>query len=328
MMNLKIWKKMILIVFAGALLMPVSAPCAPEEPPAKAADVNGKIISYKDFERQLNIFKQQMFKGQAVQLPDTVLQQVRMQTINQLIAEELLYQESKKKGIKIGPEVVTTEIGNLKKRFKDEEQYQQTLTRMQMNEDQLKGQIVQRAAIRALIEQEIASKIEITPAEAKTYFDANPKEFQQPQRVRAQHILIKIGKDADEKQKAQGRKTLTDIKKRILGGEDFAALAKEYSQGPSGPKGGDLGYFTKDKMVPPFAEAAFKLAVNEVSDIVETQFGYHLIKVLDHKAVKDLTFDEVKPRLMAGLRSQRIQKEVKPYVDELRKSAKIETFIK
>lgn len=328
MMNLNNLQKIIVIGIIGILLIPMASLCAEEKKPTKAANVNGKIIAYKDFERQLILTQQQMFRGRSGQLPENVLQQVRNQVMNQLIAEELLYQESKRKGIKIGPEVAKNEVEKIKKRFESVEQYQRNLERMQLTEDELKGQISQRAAIRALIDQEITSKIKVTEADAKAYFDANPEKFRQPERVRAQHILIKVDKDADEKHKAQSRKTLTDIKKRILGGEDFAALAKEFSQGPSSSKGGDLGYFTKDRMVPPFAEAAFNLAVNEVSDIVETRFGYHLIKVLDRKAEKDLTFKETKLQIMAGLRKERIQKQMGPYVEELRKNAKIESFIK
>ena len=91
---------------------------------------------------------------------------------------------------------------------------------------------------------------------------------------------------------------------------------------------GDLGYFTRGRMVKSFEDVAFSLAPNEVSDIVETQFGYHLIKVLDHQPEKDPTFEEVEPRIMAQLRNEMIQQKIEPYINKLKEAAKIEIFLK
>ena len=115
---------------------------------------------------------------------------------------------------------------------------------------------------------EIASKITISDEAANKYFDENTAKFTRPERVRAQHILIKVQTGDDEKKKAGARKKLNDIKEKILGGEDFGALAKTHSEGPSNARGGDLGYFVRGQMVKSFEDTAFNLAPNEVSDIV------------------------------------------------------------
>ncbi len=297
------------------------------ETPAKAAEVNGKVISYVDFQRQFEMTQQQIMQGRPEKVPENVIQQLRKRVVDQMIAEELLFQESQKQGITVPADRVEKELDNLKQRFKDSKQYEAALNQMHITEGQLKNQIVQKAAIRELVTRDIVSKINITDETAKKFYDENTEKFRQPERVRAQHILIKVNKEDDEKKKADARQRLEDIKKKIMGGEDFGELAKTHSEGPSNVRGGDLGYFTRGQMVPSFEDAAFKLAPNEVSDIVETQFGYHLIKVIDHQTQKDPTFDEIKPQLIRRLRSEQVQKELVPYVAKLREKAKVQTFI-
>jgi len=144
----------------------------------------------------------------------------------------------------------------------------------------------------------------------------------------ASHILIKAEQDADKAKTLEAKEKIEMIQKRVKKGDDFAALAKEFSEGPSAPKGGDLGYFGPGRMVKPFETAAFKMEPGEVSDIVKTRFGYHLIKVMDKKPAKQVTFEEVQDKLQQFLKQQKVQKEVEAYIKQLKESAKIERFLK
>ena len=118
------------------------------------------------------------------------------------------------------------------------------------------------------------------------------------------------------------------IQKELKSGQDFAVLAKKYSEDKSsGAKGGDLGYFSRGQMVKPFEDAAFGLKPNEVSDIVETQFGYHLIKVYDKKPEKILTYDEIRELLIKRLRQEKTQQETAKYIADLKKDAKIKKYL-
>ena len=146
--------------------------------------------------------------------------------------------------------------------------------------------------------------------------------------VKASHILIRVDPGADESAKKASRSELERIQKRVKKGEDFAALAREFSQGPTGIKGGDLGYFSRGRMVKSFEEAAFALNPGDVSGIVETRFGYHLIKVTDKREEGVIGFDEVKDRLHEGLKRVAVQEEVGKHVAELRKKADLEIFLK
>ncbi len=329
------WKRLVVITLMTVALWPLGNALAEEEtkekaaeqPPTKVAEVNGTVIPYSDFTYQLNIMKQRLLRGRPGQLPEPMMQQLRSRVVDQMVAEELLFQESQKKGIKITPQKVEAELLNLKQRFGTEESYQAALKRTEMTEEKLKGQIAHQAAIRELVESEISSKVEVTEADSKKYFEENADKFRSPEQVRASHILIKVEKGDDDKKKAAARKKLEDIKKKVLAGDDFGKLAKENSEGPSNTRGGDLGFFTRGRMVKNFEEVAFKLAPNEVSDIVETQFGYHLIKVVDRKEAHEASFDEVKERIDTTLRQERVQNMLEPYVAKLKEAAKVETFL-
>lgn len=291
--------------------------------PENAAVVNGTTISYDTFVTEMEL-NQRRLQQQGRMIPEEMMPQLRSQVLDNLINQELLYQESARKQIKTQPETIEKELADIKSRFKDPKEFDATLKRMRMDEAGLRQQISQRSAIRTLIDQEIAAGITISDNDAKAFYDGNPSYFQRPEQVHARHILIKVAPDAKEADKTTARQKIDDIKKRIEKGEDFAELAKSVSEGPSSTKGGDLGFFSKEQMVKPFADAAFAMKPNEISDVVETRFGYHIIQMLEHRPAETAAFSDVKDRIVGNLRNERIQKEVHTYLEKLRNDAKIE----
>ena len=195
---------------------------------------------------------------------------------------------------------------------------------MNLTEDEIQIQIQRGLAIRELIDQKVADKIVIKDEETRAYYDGNPQSFRQPEQVKASHILIKVEPTADEAAKIEARKKITEVQQKLKDGGDFAALAKEYSQGPSSAKGGDLGYFRRGQMVGPFEDAAFSMKTNEVSDLVETRFGYHIIKVYDKKPEQTLAYADVKDKIAQRLKQEKIEKDATLYVENLKKGAKVE----
>jgi len=145
------------------------------------------------------------------------------------------------------------------------------------------------------------SKVTLTDEEIKEYYEYNIDAFKVPRKVKARHILFKVGKDAPEEEinkvKERAAKVLEEAKK----GEDFAALAKKYSEGPTAKDGGDLGYFSEGQMVKPFEEAAFKLKKGEISGLVRTDFGFHIIKVEDVQPARTKSFEEVRKQISENL---------------------------
>ena len=292
----------------------------------KVAVVNGVTISKNTYERELDFFIRRAAPG-GQQIPDVQMAQMKNEVLESLIDRELLYQESKKKGIQVKSEAVSDQLQQIQKRYPNKEEFEKLLNNMGLTESDVHAQIERGMAIQELIDKEVTEKITVSDEETKAFYDKNPQLFQQPEQVKASHILIKVQADAPKEQKAEARKKIEAVQQKVRKGEDFAALAKTYSEGPSGPKGGDLGYFRRGQMVKPFEDAAFSLKPNETSDIVETQFGYHLIRVSDKKPATKMTYAEVKDRLNQHLKKQKRDSEANAYIETLRKDAKIEKFL-
>lgn len=295
--------------------------------PDAAASVNGKKIPITEFEREFEFYKQRLGAQGAV-LPAQYEVQVRSEVLDDMIDRELIFQQSGKKGIKIAPEEIDKEIESIRQRYSDPKQFETILAQMKLTETALRSQIAERAAIRAYVNQEIGSGITISDADTKAFFDAHPELFERPEEVRARHILIKVDSGADEKTRAEARRKMGELKKRADGGEDFSQLAKDHSEDSSADDGGDLGFFPKGRMVAPFETAAFALQKDQISDVVETQFGYHLIQLVDRHEAVTLAYDDVKTRINANLRNEKVEEQLKSHLEALRKEAKIETFLK
>ena len=309
------------------MLVSVLAWAAEKNAPGdNVAVVNGVTISKDTYDRELDFFVKRAAPG-GQQIPDVQMAQMKNQVLESLIDRELLFQESKKKGIQVKSEAVSNELQKIQQRYPNKEEFKKLLNNMGLTESDVQAQIERGMAIQELIDKEVTEKIEVSDEETKSFYDKNPQLFKQPEQVKASHILIKVQADAPDDQKAAARKKIESVQQKVKKGEDFATLAKTYSEGPSGPRGGDLGYFKRGQMVKPFEEAAFRLKPNETSEIVETQFGYHLIKVNDKKPAKTMTYAEVKDRLNEHLKKQKSDSEANAYIKTLRKDAKIEKFL-
>ena len=292
----------------------------------RIAVVNGVNITSNEFNRALNAYLERVAqRGQKI--PDSQMAELKNAILENLIIGELLFQESKHKGIEVSAADVTEQLQNIKQRFPSETEFEKVLDENQITESDLQAQIKRDLAVKQLIDKEVAQQVMITDKESKTYYDTHPQSFVQPEQVRASHILIKVDADATEAQKIEARKKIADIQQKLQKGEDFATLAQNYSEDPSSQKGGDLGYFERGQMIKPFEDEAFSLKPGETSGIVETRFGYHIIKVVDKKPEEKVTYAEIKDRLNQYLTQQKIQSEEKLYIDNLKKNAAIEKFL-
>ena len=327
-MNLSTIRPALKIAVVFTLMLATVLAWAAEKSAAgdKAAIVNGVVISKESYDHELDFFvRRAAAQGQA--LPNEQMSRIKNQVLESLIDRELLFQESKKKGIAVNAEAVSDEFQKIQQRYPNKEEFNKLLSEMGLTESDVRKQIARGMAIQQLIDKEVTEKIKISDEETKSFYDKNPQLFQQPEQVKARHILIKVQADAPDDQKAEARKKIEAVQEKLKQGEDFATLAKTYSEGPSGPSGGDLGYFRRGQMVKPFEDVAFSLKPNETSEIVETRFGYHLIKVDDKKPAKKMTYAEVKDRLNDHLKKQKAESEADAYIETLRKSAKIEKFL-
>ena len=294
---------------------------------SEVALVNGKPVPRAELDRAVNLAVQRS-QQTGKPIDPAQLDKLKEDILNRLIGAELLYQDAVKGGIKVSEKEIDDKFNQWKKGFPSEEQFKDSLKQWNIDEAAMRTDLRKAMTIDMFIKEKFADKIVVSEGEAKKYYESNPQFFKQPEQIKASHILIKVEPDAKEEDKAAALKKLKDVEEKLKGGAKFDALAKEYSEGPSKDKGGDLGYFRRGQMVKPFEEAAFALKPGQVSEIVETNFGYHLIEVVDVKPASVVPFAEVQERIQKFLQQEKTQKEMFAFIDTLRKSAKVETFLK
>jgi len=326
---MRLLNKMPVLYFGAILLLMLSVVTAfseEKEPMVeKLAVVNGVVINKVDFDRKLHQVKQHMLR-QRQQIADDRFAKIKTDVLETMINEELLFQESKKKGITVEPEAIATDLKRIKKGFATDADFKKLIAESGLTEAELQSDIERGHVINKLIDNQIMALVVIPEQEIRTFYDTHPESFKKSEQVRASHILIKVDSQAEPSVKDEKKAKLQKIQKRLKGGEDFAVLAKEFSECPSNIKGGDLGYFGRGNMVKPFEDVAFALKTGEVSDIVETRFGYHLIKVVDKKPESVVGYEDVKDNIGQYLKKEKTGKELKGYIDKLRKKAVVEKF--
>jgi peptidyl-prolyl cis-trans isomerase C len=268
----------------------------------------------------------QQFGGR---VPPEQLQQLQGQLYtqikNDLITKKLLEAAVKEAGIVIDDAKVEETISELSQNIPEGQTLEEVLSARGMELDAFRKNLVEDLATKELLERQTADIADATEEEAREFYDANPDQFVQPESVSASHILVKVDAEDADDVKAEKKAKLEGIRQSIIDETvTFEDAAKADSDCPSSARGGDLGTFGKGQMVPEFEVAAFSQEVGEVGPVVETQFGYHIIKVSDRKEEGTVEFEDVKDQLIAYLSGQKKQKVVSDYLEGLRDSATIE----
>lgn len=255
---------------------------------ATVVTVNGKAISDEEINRVL----MEGTQGRFDQLPKEKQDELRKRITDGLVTQELVYQDAKKNGV-----------------LKSKEYQDERAAMMQRIDRQLAAKVWEKQQF---------DKVTVSDKEVKAYFDNNPQEFVEKEKVHARHILVKTESKAKE---------LIDQLKTLKGDalkKKFIELAKTESTGPSGPKGGDLGFFPQGQMVPAFNDVVFKMDVGTISMTpVKSQFGYHVIYLEEKKPGKQLTFDEVKSFIDQRLKIEKFKKDMEVKMKSLKDAAKI-----
>jgi peptidyl-prolyl cis-trans isomerase C len=310
-----------------------NAAVAETQPDKVVVTVNGTPIMESQVQSRIDLEYKPALDRMAAQSPQLAAEQRKMLKktfVNQLISEQLLNDQAKAAHIDVTEEQVLAEMSKQLASLKTPitlDQYKAMMTARGGNFEVHKQLVMRAMTYEKLLALKRPGDVNVTEADARKYYDENPKEFETPEQVRASHILIST-KVTDPNQdpnqvKAQARQKAEDLLKKVRDGGDFATLAKENSDCPSAPQGGELGLFRRGQMVPPFEEAAFALKPGEVSDVVETQFGYHIIKVTEHQDPNQIPFDTAKAGIISRLTGARKGEVLQKYVQSLRAGAKI-----
>lgn len=242
------------------------------------------------------------------------------------INRNLLLEKANQMGIMVSNSLVQAELDSVKKKFSSEKGFQAELKKRELTLDQYRHELKDDLLIDAVLRRELGAGIQITDDQVEAYFEKNSNQFASAEQRRASVILIK----ADPKDRAKGEREARETLQKILGklkkGGDFAELAQLHSQDSLAKRGGDLRFFTKDRMFGPFAKLAFQLKLGEVSEIFRTKHGFQILKVTDKKAAVNGSLETEKDNIRKLLLDREIDKKKKPYLEALRKKAKIKIY--
>ena len=312
---------------ASAEPAPAAAPAPAPEPvkpvpatiPPVVAKVNGQEIPKSDFDRMVS--QMELQAGQSV--PANRRDEIYRAVLDQIVTYTALVHEARARGIKVSDaeakQASDAKIAELRQQIPDEKAFNKALADRGMTLTRLRSDIRNDIAITKMMEAELAAAPAVTDADVNDFYTKNPDEFQG---VRASHILIRPdGFDDESKKKA--RATAEDLAKQARGGADFAELARKHSADGSAQQGGDLGFFTKGAMVPAFSAAAFALEPGQVSDVVETQFGFHVIKLAERK---DIPLAEAAPKIRDFLAAKQRDERQQAFVAQVKSKSKIEVL--
>jgi peptidyl-prolyl cis-trans isomerase C len=309
---------------AAAGQAPGAVKPVPAQLPDVIARVNGTPIDRGAFDRALKSLEAQAGGPVPAERRDGIYRQL----VDQLVALTLLSQESVARKVNVPDADVDGRVAQVKGQFPNEQAFTAALAERQMTPDKLKSEIRQQMQAMKLVETEIGPTVTVTDADVNDFYTKNPDKFQEPEAVHVAHILIRTPDGADDAAKKKARAEAQTVLAQLKKGGDFAALAKQHSQDPgSAANGGDLGFVPKGQTVPAFEQAAFALKAGQISGIVESPFGFHIIKMFAHRDARTVPLQEVKPQVEQFLKQQKTQEKTSAFIEKLKAKAKVEVLI-
>jgi peptidyl-prolyl cis-trans isomerase C len=306
------------------------APGAPTLPPDKipavVARVNGREIKKAELMDGAQVIQMRMAQaGQRVNPTADLYRRV----LDQLIAIELLQQDAKVQGVTVSDAELQQAVAARKRGFPSEAVFKKALAQEGVTEDGFRRQTRDGIALQKYIATKLAPKATVPDQAARDFYEKHKAEMQVPESLHLRHILITVDPKAPAAEREKARRKAQDVLKRAQGGEDFAKLAQEFSDDPgSKTRGGDIGLVPRGRTMPQFEAAAFALKKpNDLSPVVEVDYGFHIIQLVERKAPTTLSFDQVKDRIAQVLKQEEVQKMIQTRAQELRAKGKVEVFL-
>ena len=296
----------------------------PANIPAVVARVNGEAIERWEFDNAVKRIEAQAGSPVPPDKRDEVLRNV----LDQLIAFHLLAQESRARKMDVDDAAVEAQLGQIRGSFPSDQAFQQGIAAQGLTLDQVRKQTRENLLVQKVIEAEVASKIVVQDAEINAFYQQNVERFKQGDTVHASHILIALPENSTPAQKTQAKTKAQAVLKQVRGGGDFASIARTESQDPgSAQNGGDLGFFARGQMTPAFEEAAFATRPGAISNVVETPFGFHVVKVHERRPPRTAPLAEVGGQIKQFLEQGQRQQKLEQFVEQVRTKSKIEIFV-
>jgi len=288
------------------------------------AVVNQEIIILSEVEKWVSPLREQIITEDRLERREQ-LQAVYRNVLERLIDEKLIDQEVKKNGIKISSKEVEATVEEVKRRnAATQEDLEKALAVEGLTIEVYKKQIEKGLQRKKLINWSVKIETKIGEKELRDFYQKNIDRYRPNESYRPGHILFVVPKEATPEEVKEIKKKCQVVFEKIKGGDDFGEMAVLYSQDASNKDRGDLGYFKKGELFPALEKEALRLKVGEVSGIVRTEFGFHIIKLLDRKGVEPLPFEEVQERILADYYEREMEKAFKQYLSTLKEKSIIE----
>jgi len=293
----------------------------PDSFPEIVAKVNGLEISKTELLRRVDALKAQI-------PPSEVPPDFYRRVLDELIGFELLYQAVEAKNLAPTEAEIESEFENQSEGFGGPAAFAKALAKQGISPAQVKLDLKKEIGIQRMVERDIVPEVTVTEEEKRTFYDGNPDEMQESPEFRVAHILIQVAEDATPEVKEAARKKTSSLRSMIEMGQDFGNLAGRNSGDPgSKDNGGELPWMSKGQAVPPFETAAMALDIGELSDVVETQFGFHILKLLERRGGELIPYEEVQARIEEYLKRMNLQKRLEIEFETLRTQGMVEVFI-
>ncbi len=287
--------------------------------------VNDKTLTTEQAAQKVSELAQR--QGVPPQMLNNFLQQegqrMTQHVIEQFIDMTLAEKEIASRDISVTDEDIDAVIATISETLPPDMTLEEALATRNMDMAQMRSDIREGEKMRKLFETETKDVSEATDEQIATFYAENPQYFKQEPEAGAKHVLISVDQNAGEEAHAKGLEEAEAVRKKLLEGADFAAVAKEHSGCPSKERGGDLGSFGRGRMVPEFEKAAFTQEIGEIGEVVKTQFGYHVIVVTERTDAATQQLDEVSDDIRGYLTNQEKQKAFSEYMQGLRSKADI-----
>ncbi len=286
------------------------------------ATVNGQEILVREFDLAVQIqFRRRRLNERGLQ----DLQAVRQNALDSLIENELLYQQAKESRIKVSDSEIDKELKSIQRSFGSASNLQQVLDVNGVTTDEFREQIRRSLAVVRFVDRKVAGDITVPDGEVQRFYDSHQEEMKRQEAVRISQIVVEVSDQAPPAVRAAGRELIEQILFEVQAGKDFAELARRHSDGPEAEQSGDVGFVTRGgRALPAVEKAAFALRPGEISDIVESRRGYHIIKATEQRPAGMRTLEEVRDSIRTRLENRQREEKLAAYLAELKRDARIE----
>ncbi len=289
------------------------------------AVVGDEVVTLYDVEQEGAALFSQIELSSPPGEKDARLYEARKRVVERLVEDLLLLAEARRMGLAVRDDEVDSAIERVKaENGISQEELLKALEMEGVTYGGYREKMKDRILRAKLIDRRVRSGIEVSDDDIRMYYERNRDDFKIDEEVRVRHILFLIPRDAGEEALRKVRMRAMEVLHRAREGEDFAELARIYSEGPSAPEGGDLGFFRREDMVREFSDAAFALKDGEVSGLVRTPFGLHIIKMIERRGGIPRPLDEVKDEIRSRIYGEEVEKGIGELVRKLKERAEVE----